>query len=308
MRPAIELLTVQAFSQADKQRIAAAAGCSETAFVLGSIRASVRLEFFTPTRQIADSGHATVAAFSALRARGMIGDGDASKEILDGVRAVRVAPDAIYLQQAAPVFSPPLDTGDRRTCLPPHAERCCSQRLAARRPAVMVPTVSPGERVMDSYVRKVLTDGEHVLHTGQVSWWTLSGSVALALALLAAAVAWQWLRPTPILPLLLLVAAAVIALVAYVKQRSTELAITNKRLIVKRGFLRRDTIEINLIKVESLQVEQPLLGRLLNYGDIIVSAGGGPMAPITGIARPLDFRRHFNEATDRMQQPAQRPS
>lgn len=155
---------------------------------------------------------------------------------------------------------------------------------------------------MDSYVKKVLTSGETVLHTGQVSWWTLFGSLATALLLLAAALAWQIVRPTPVLPLLLLGVSAVIALVAYIKQRSTELAITNKRIIVKRGFVRRDTIEINLVKVESLQVEQNLLGRLLNFGDIIVSAGGGPMAPVSGIADPLVFRRYFNEATDQRQQ------
>lgn len=157
---------------------------------------------------------------------------------------------------------------------------------------------------MDSYVRKVLISGERVLHTGHVSWWTLAGSLTLAVLLLAGALTWQLLKPTPVLPLLLLGLSAVIALVAYIKQRSTELAITNKRIIVKRGFVRRDTIEINLIKVESLQVEQHLLGRLLNFGDIIVSAGGGPMAPVSGIADPLEFRRHFNEATDRSQQQA----
>lgn len=161
---------------------------------------------------------------------------------------------------------------------------------------------------MDSYVKKVLTSGETVLHTGHVSWWTLSGPLLLAGLLLIGALSLQlrfnpdnqpWLR---YVALALLAGSAVIALVAYIRQRSTELAITNKRIIVKRGFVRRDTIEINLVKVESLQVEQNLLARLLNFGDIIVSAGGGPMAPVSGIADPLVFRRHFNEATDQRQQ------
>jgi uncharacterized membrane protein YdbT with pleckstrin-like domain len=166
---------------------------------------------------------------------------------------------------------------------------------------------------MDSYVEKVLISGEKLLHTGHVSWWTQFTAVATSLLLLAGALTWQLMRPTPILPLLLLLTSAVIFLVAYIKQRSTELAITNKRIIVKRGFIRRDTIEINLVKVESLQVEQNLLGRMLNFGDIIVSAGGGPMAPVSGIADPLVFRRHFNEATDQSQQhqaqhhPSQQP-
>ncbi|NQD37128.1 PH domain-containing protein [Permianibacter sp. IMCC34836] len=157
---------------------------------------------------------------------------------------------------------------------------------------------------MDSYVKKVLISGERILHTGQVSWWTLLGPLALSAMLLASALSLQLLHPIPVLPLVLLAASALVALVAYVRQRSTELAITNKRIIVKRGFVRRDTIEINLVKVESLQVEQNLLGRMLNFGDIIVSAGGGPMAPVSGIAAPLVFRQHFNEATDQSQQPA----
>jgi len=155
---------------------------------------------------------------------------------------------------------------------------------------------------MDSYVKKVLTSGEQILHTGQVSWWSLFGPLSLAALLLVGAVALQLFFPVPVLPLLLLAASAIVAAVAYVKQRSTELAVTNKRIIVKRGFVRRDTIELNLIKVESLQVEQSLIGRLLNFGDIIVAAGGGPIAPVSGIANPLVFRRHFNEATDKSQQ------
>lgn len=154
---------------------------------------------------------------------------------------------------------------------------------------------------MDSYVKKVLTTGEKVLHTGHISWWTLFWPLLLALLLLAGALAISIWRPMPVVPLLMLGCSAVVALVAYIKQRSTELAITNKRIIVKRGFVRRDTIEINLVKVESLQVEQNLLGRMLNFGDVIVSAGGGPMAPISNIDDPLVFRRYFNEATDQSQ-------
>lgn len=155
---------------------------------------------------------------------------------------------------------------------------------------------------MDSYVNKVLISGEKLLHAGQVSWWTLIGPLTLAAMLLITAVAIQLLHPIPVLPLLLLAGSAITAGVAYVRQRATEIAITDKRIIVKRGFVRRDTIEINLVKVESLQVEQNLLGRMLNFGDIIVSAGGGPMAPVMGIANPLEFRRLFNQATDLSQQ------
>lgn len=157
---------------------------------------------------------------------------------------------------------------------------------------------------MDSYINKVLTSGEKLLHAGQVSWWTLLGPLTLAAVLFVTAVSLAVFRPIPVVPLLLLGGSAITAIVAYIRQRSTEIAITGKRIIVKRGFVRRDTIEINLVKVESLQVEQNLLGRLLNFGDIVISAGGGPMAPVTGIANPLEFRKLFNQATDKAQQQA----
>ncbi len=157
---------------------------------------------------------------------------------------------------------------------------------------------------MDSYINKVLNSGEKLLHAGQVSWWTLLGPLTLSAVLFVTAVGLAVLYPIPVVPLALLAGSAVVAIVAYVRQRSTEIAITDKRIIVKRGFVRRDTIEINLVKVESLQVEQNLLGRMLNYGDIIVSAGGGPMAPVIGIADPLEFRKLFNRATDQSQQRA----
>ncbi|MFZ5842166.1 MAG: PhzF family phenazine biosynthesis protein [Pseudomonadota bacterium] len=102
--PAGVVLAAAGLSHEQKQAIAASAGYSETAFVLPSTVASVRLEFFTPNRQIGDCGHATVAAFSLLRDRGLLGTGDASKEILAGVRAIRIEPDAVYMQQAQPSF------------------------------------------------------------------------------------------------------------------------------------------------------------------------------------------------------------
>ncbi len=86
--------------------------------------------------------------------------------------------------------------------------------------------------------------------------------------------------------------------VAYVRIKSTELAVTTKRLIVKHGFIRRSTIEININKVESIQVNQSLLGRMLDFGTLVIAGTGASHAPIDGIAEPLAFRRAFVEAQD----------
>ena len=79
---------------------------------------------------------------------------------------------------------------------------------------------------------------------------------------------------------------------------STELAVTNKRVVAKTGFIKRSTIELNLSKVESIQVHQGLFGRILNYGSLVVSGAGNPQAPIPNIADPMSFRRLATEAQE----------
>ncbi|MGT2505704.1 PH domain-containing protein [Cupriavidus basilensis] len=79
---------------------------------------------------------------------------------------------------------------------------------------------------------------------------------------------------------------------------STELAVTNRKVVAKVGFIRRDTIEMRLGKVESVQVKQSLFGRMFDYGTIIISGAGNPQAPIRNIARPLEFRRAVNELVE----------
>lgn len=134
---------------------------------------------------------------------------------------------------------------------------------------------------MSSYVDEVLVPGEQVVHLGRTSLWSVWHLLVLGLLLL------------PAFGLGLLVWA-----VAYVRIRSTELAVTTKRLIVKHGFIRRSTMEINIHKVESLQVHQSLLGRMLDYGTLVIAGTGSSHAPIDGVAEPLAFRRAFVQAQD----------
>ena len=79
---------------------------------------------------------------------------------------------------------------------------------------------------------------------------------------------------------------------------TTELALTNKRVIAKFGFIRRQTIEININRIESISVNQGFWGRIFNYGSIVVRGTGGSHAPIPYIARPMEFRQQFNDFID----------
>lgn len=94
-------------SPAEKQALAGKVGLSETAFVGRSSVAGFKLDFFTPTRQIAHCGHATIAAFSYLHQQGLIGEGVTSKETIDGVRQIEITADGmVFMEQSAPVFTP----------------------------------------------------------------------------------------------------------------------------------------------------------------------------------------------------------
>ena len=83
----------------------------------------------------------------------------------------------------------------------------------------------------------------------------------------------------------------VLAFGAWLQQWSCEFAVTNKRVIIKLGFVSIRTIEINMSKVESVEVTQNIVGRLLGYGSITVIGTGGTKEPFDLIADPLAFRR-----------------
>jgi len=75
---------------------------------------------------------------------------------------------------------------------------------------------------------------------------------------------------------------------------TTEFALTNKRVIAKTGWLRRRSMELLLQKVESIGVAQPILGRILNYGTIIVTGTGGTKEPFNNISDPMELRKRVN--------------
>jgi len=76
---------------------------------------------------------------------------------------------------------------------------------------------------------------------------------------------------------------------------TSEFAITNKRIIIKVGWIRRKTLEMNITKVESVNVSQGILGRILNYGTIVVIGTGGTKETFLKISEPLQFRKEFQQ-------------
>lgn len=134
---------------------------------------------------------------------------------------------------------------------------------------------------MTSYVEGALVKDEKIVYLGHISLWSLWHLLALGVLLLPA------------------VGIGLIFLgKAYIRYKTTELAITTRRVIVKVGFIRRSTVEINIAKVESIQVDQSLAGRIFDFGTLVISGAGSAQAPVPGISHPMEFRKAFIEAQE----------
>ena len=152
---------------------------------------------------------------------------------------------------------------------------------------------------MGRYIDEILQPGEKVLYSTNAHWIfylpaIAAWIVALVLLILSRATI------TESMILLCLAASAVVAIVAlywtvkaWFHRWTTETDVTNLRVVHKTGFIKRRTFEMSLDKVESVDVNQSILGRLLNYGNVTVRGVGEGAETIRTIAAPLDFRNHI---------------
>lgn len=140
---------------------------------------------------------------------------------------------------------------------------------------------------MASYIEESLTRGEKVIYDGKISLWSLVPYIFFGLI-------------TFVLPNHLYGMGLIFWVLAILRYTTTELTVTNKRIVAKSGFISRQTMELNLNRAESIQVKQDVLGRIFNYGSLIISGAGNPQAPIAGISNPMAFRRMVLEAQEQM--------
>ena len=152
---------------------------------------------------------------------------------------------------------------------------------------------------MGRYIDEILQPGEKVLYSTNAHWVFYFPAIVawiLALVLLILSRA----TTTEGLVLLCLAASAVVALAAlywtlkgWFHRWTTETDVTNLRVVHKTGFIQRRTFEMSLDKVESVDVHQSILGRLLNYGDVTILGVGEGKETISMIAAPLAFRSYI---------------
>jgi uncharacterized membrane protein YdbT with pleckstrin-like domain len=146
------------------------------------------------------------------------------------------------------------------------------------------------------YVTRVLQPGEAVVYATKLHWLVyLRAILLLIICVILAAAAWST-TDNHNLSLALGIAALLAlsaGLRAFIRRVTTELAVTDQRVIYKAGLLARHTLEMNRAKVESVTVDQTMLGRLFGYGTIIVRGTGSTLEPIRNISDPLTFRSHI---------------
>jgi uncharacterized membrane protein YdbT with pleckstrin-like domain len=156
------------------------------------------------------------------------------------------------------------------------------------------------------YVERHLLPNEQVVYKTKLHWILFARPVlatllglALTVALgVATRVEWLWY-----LSLLVIVAGVVWTVIHAVELLTSEFAVTTTRLIFKVGIVARYTTELLLGKVESIGVQQRLLGRLLNYGDLVVTGTGGAREVFPRVHDPIGFRNHVQQASLRTSSP-----
>ncbi len=148
-----------------------------------------------------------------------------------------------------------------------------------------------------SYVERVLSPGERVAYRAGLHWVLYLSSIGpVVLSVVCAALGGAMTEGPGRSALLLISALALLAaliqiLRVWIRIRTTEVAITDQRIIYKTGLIGRRSIEMNLDKVESVVVDQGLLGRMLDYGTVVIRGVGAGLEPFAYLAQPLEFRR-----------------
>ena len=150
---------------------------------------------------------------------------------------------------------------------------------------------------MTNYADEVLQPGETVRYEGTLHWIIFVPGLPLLMFVVAGflGVTTAW-RPAhgvslySLLALFALVAFLMQLLTAWIVRQTTEIAVTNRRVIYKTGLISRQTIEMNMDKVESVDVTQDFLGRLLDYGTVLIRGTGAGLETLTNVASPLALR------------------
>ncbi len=163
-----------------------------------------------------------------------------------------------------------------------------------------------------SYIEATLVPGETVVYQTRLHWIVMLRHILLGLLLLAGSGALlSYILNQPRLGntsehlreggAAALLACGLVAIIAgMVRRNATEMAVTTRRVVIKQGLVSRKTIEMLLNKIETIEVSEPMAGRMLGYGSITMVGTGGTSEPFHKIAHPLQFRSAVQQQLEKL--------
>jgi uncharacterized membrane protein YdbT with pleckstrin-like domain len=134
---------------------------------------------------------------------------------------------------------------------------------------------------MPTFIESIVASDEYVYTVGRLSQWPIMWLYILGLLLV------------PVFGLGLL-----LWLVAYLKATTTEFAVTDRRVVLKQGWIERNVTELSLLRIESVMVYQSPIGRVLNFGDVSVIGTGHTVAMLKGVASPVALSQQLAKALE----------
>jgi uncharacterized membrane protein YdbT with pleckstrin-like domain len=164
-----------------------------------------------------------------------------------------------------------------------------------------------------SYIDSNLVPDETVVYQTRLHWIVMLGHLLIGCLLLilpGVVVLYYAFRQASIEPATLqimkvggaalIVAGVIVIIVGMVRRNATEMAVTNRRVVIKTGLANRKTIEMLLNKVETIEVSETVAGRMFGYGTIVVIGTGGTPEPFQKVAHPLEFRNQVQQQIEKI--------
>jgi uncharacterized membrane protein YdbT with pleckstrin-like domain len=159
-----------------------------------------------------------------------------------------------------------------------------------------------------AFVKRHLMPGEELLYLTRKHWKIFFLPVLLmvfGLLFLALFLSSQPMKPFLYIGSALGVVAFLLFIPPLVEYLGAEFAVTNRRVLINVGLVRRHSVEVLLNRLEGVQVDQGVMGRILNYGAILVSGTGGTRESFQDVARPMEFRQRVQQSMASSGTPAQ---
>jgi uncharacterized membrane protein YdbT with pleckstrin-like domain len=156
-----------------------------------------------------------------------------------------------------------------------------------------------------TYLDRVLGEDESILHRGKIHWVVYVRPVMMALF------GMPFILAAPFIPVANGTAGFLVIgtmdppgcrifswLIAWIERLTTEIAVTSRRFIIKYGLIWRSTSEMSAKRIESVEVDQSVTGRILNFGTVTARGTGTGIEPIRRVAAPLDLRNAIGQLQD----------